>query len=260
LAPGLWKRKGYLAGDDATRAEQIAWALGEEEIRGIFCLRGGYGAMRLLPSLAVERLGASPKVFVGFSDLTALLVHFLQDRRWVVFHGPSLISRALASGGDSTTARALREAVMEGAAPGPILGEGWAPGKAEGPLVGGCLSLLSALAGTPYAPRLHGAILFLEDVNEPLYRLDRMLLQLRLAGLLDGVRGVVVGEMVGIRGAARPAALREALLEGLGFPAVPVVAGVASGHGGVNLTLPLGCRVTLDGDAGRLLFQEPGVW
>ena len=259
MAPDLWGSRGYLAGTDQVRAAQLLWAFQEEEIRGVFCLRGGYGSMRILPFLKPKLLREDPKIFVGFSDLTALLVHLLQKGSMVAFHGPTLNSPDLADGPSSPTARSLFRITMEGLPPEPIAGEAWQGGRAEGPLVGGCLSVLAALMGTPFAPRFAGAVLFLEDVNEPPYRVDRMLSQLRMAGALRGVQGIALGDMASRGGSRRQAELREALRGELCPLNIPILYGVPSGHGRVNLTLPLGTRVRLDGDQGVLSFHEAGV-
>lgn len=258
LAPGLWGRKGYLAGTDQGRASQLSWAFRDDEVRGVFCLRGGYGSMRILSLLERDLLLAHPKVFVGFSDATAILVYLLQAGQMVTFHGPTLSHPDLAGGPETSTARSLFRAVMETSPPETITGEAWAGGVTEGVLIGGCLSILAGIIGTPFAPRLRGAILFLEDVNEPLYRIDRMLTQLRLAGELEGVRGLVLGEGLGAHRSASRGRLRDLVLREFGT-ALPIVSGVSSGHSVVNLTLPLGIPVRLDGQRGVLQFLSGGV-
>jgi muramoyltetrapeptide carboxypeptidase len=230
--------------------------LEEEEIRGIFCLRGGYGSMRILPFLEPEFLQQHPKVFVGFSDLTALLLHLLLQGRMVTFHGPTLAHEDLARGPESLTARALKRVLLQGKPPEPLRGEILREGVAEGPLIGGCLSLLSALTGTPYAPRFSGCIGFFEDTGEPPYRIDRMLLQLRLSGALEGIRGVVLGPF---QGEIPPSSLRKTVLDALAPLEVPILLGVPSGHGEINFTLPLGIPVRLDARQGILTFLEAGV-
>ncbi len=258
LAPGVWGRKGYLAGTDQDRAAQLLWAFREEEIRGIFCLRGGYGSVRILPLLDPDLLLAHPKVLVGSSDATAILVYLMQAGEVVTFHGPTLSHPELARGPETPTAKSLFRAVMDTIPPEPIQGEAWAGGVAEGVLVGGCLSILAGMLGTPFAPRLRGSVLFLEDVNEPLYRIDRMLTQLRLAGEFEGVRGLVLGEGLGMHRSASRGRLRELILSEFGTD-LPILSGVSSGHSAVNLTLPLGIRVRLDGQVGLLHFSCDGV-
>ncbi len=245
----------YLAGSDQSRASQLVWALSSPEIRGVFCIRGGYGAMRVLPFLDGELFRKDPKVLLGFSDLTALLLGLGARAGVVTFHGPTLASSSLASGPDSPTAKALRRAVMEGHPQEPITGEIWQGGEAEGPLLGGCLSLISALLGTDFFPELEGCILFLEDVGEPLYRLDRMLYQLKLGGVLGRIAGLALGNLGG--GPRGEKILKEVVLEAVGSR-IPVLAGLPCGHGTQNITLSLGAWVRLD-KRGSLVFMEAGV-
>lgn len=246
----------YLAGSDKSRASQLGWALGAPEIRGIFCLRGGYGAMRILPFLDAGIFRKNPKVLVGFSDLTALLLGLGAKARVATFHGPTLASVSLASGPDSPTAKALHRAVMAGCPQEPVAGEIWQEGEAEGPLLGGCLSLVSALMGTDFFPELEGCILFLEDVGEPLYRLDRMLHQLKLGGVFGRIAGLALGNLGG--GPRGKKILKEVVLEAVGS-GIPVLAALPCGHGPRNLTLPLGTWVRLE-EKGSLVFTEAGVF
>jgi muramoyltetrapeptide carboxypeptidase len=260
-------RKGYLAGEDARRIEEWREAALDPEAKAIFCARGGYGAMRILSALDPAPLLARPKVLVGFSDVVAL--HALLNRAGLAtVHGPVV----------TQLGRAPEEAILHlgallagrppsprdgGGAPAP--GSGLAgtdtirPGRASGPLLGGTLAILAHLAGTPFAPRLDGAILLLEDVDERPYRLDRYLTQLRLAGLLDGVAAVALGQLTrcdaaGLRGVD---VVRE-LVRDLG---VPAILGLPVGHEDANFAVPLGARATLvapgPGEEGppRLLFD-----
>lgn len=245
----------YLASSDKSRASQLGRALSAPEIRGVFCLRGGYGAMRILPFLDDELFRKDPKVLVGFSDLTALLLGLGARAKVVTFHGPTLASSSLASGPDSPTAKALRRAVMEGCPQESMVGEIWQEGEAEGPILGGCLSLLSAIMGTDFFPEFEGCILFLEDVGEPLYRLDRMLHQLKLGGVFGRIAGLALGSLGGGRRGKQ--VLKEVVLEAVGR-GIPVLAALPCGHGPLNLTLPLGTWVRLD-KMGSLVFTEAGV-
>jgi muramoyltetrapeptide carboxypeptidase len=264
--PDLVASRWYLAGDDGRRIEEWREAVADPEARAIFCARGGYGAMRILPEIDPAPLLARPKLFVGFSDVTA--IHSLLNRAGLAsVHGP--VVTQLGRAPDD----ALRhlEALLFGRAPRPGAWEAPAPGagltgtrtlrtgRASGPLLGGTLAILAALQGTPFAPRLGGAILFLEDVGERPYRLDRYLTQLRLAGALDGLAGLAIGQLSGCdaNGLAGIDVLREAALA-LGVPAVE---GIPAGHEDANFALPLGARATLvapaPGEEGppRLLFD-----
>jgi muramoyltetrapeptide carboxypeptidase len=263
-------RTGYLAGDDARRLAEWGEAAADPEARAIWCARGGYGVMRLLEDLDPRPLAAAPKWLVGFSDITAL--HAVLNRAGLVtLHGPmvAFLPRL------PEAALVHLEALLFGraqppetnGAPGPGAGLAGSavitPGVAEGPLLGGSLTLLAHLCGTRFAPSLAGAILFVEDVGEKPYRIDRLFTQLRLSGALDGVRGVAVGQVSqcddgGQRGG-------DVLRELVGALGVPAVEGLAAGHETDNRALPLGAPARLvapaPGDPGvpRLLFvPAPG--
>lgn len=268
----VFTRRRYLAGEDARRAEEWREAVADPEARAIFCARGGYGAMRILPAVDPAPLLASPKLLVGFSDVTAL--HATLNRAGLAtVHGPVMtqLGRAPAPAVEHLVALLTRapELHPEGPpAPGAgLVGQGVIrPGRVEGPLLGGSLTLLAHLCGTPYLPSLAGAILALEDVDERPYRLDRYLTQLRLSGALEGLAGVALGYFTdcdgqGLRGLD---VVRE-WAEGLGVPAVD---GFPFGHEDANLAIPLGARAALiapgPGEAGppRLLFTgwaQPGA-
>lgn len=259
-------RARYLAGDDARRIEEWREAVADPEARAIFCARGGYGAMRLLPGVDPAPLLERPKVLVGFSDVTAL--HAVLNRAGLAtVHGPVLTQLGRAP----EPVVAHLEALLRGIAPragawdAPAPGAGLTgtitvrPGRVSGPVVGGSLTLLAHLCGTPYLPPLDGAILLLEDVAEKPYRLDRYFTQLRLAGVLDGVAGVALGQVVQCDDAmARGDEVLAELVAGLG---VPAIAGLPFGHEDVNFAVPLGARATLvapgPGEEGppRLLFD-----
>ena len=262
----LSARKGYLAGDDARRAEEWREAVSDPEARAIFCARGGYGAMRILPSIDPAPLLARPKAVVGFSDVTA--IHAALNRAGLAtVHGPVVtqLGRAPEDAVRHLEALLFEDPPRPGAWDVPAPGAGLVaartvrPGRASGPLLGGTLTLLAHLAGTPYAPRLDGAILLLEDVGEKPYRIDRCLTQLRLAGALAGVAGLALGRFTACDDGGLLAAdvLREAALA-LGVPAVE---GLPVGHEDANFAVPLGVRATLvapgPGEEGppRLLFD-----
>ncbi len=265
LAPGLLERDGFLAGDDGGRARDLGRLLRDPGVDAVLCARGGYGAMRLLPGLDLRALRARPKAFVGFSDVTAIHLAFAAEGL-VSFHGPvvecgagpeaeenlramaaalgGVGPRALAPAADPTGGRALR-----------TLGAG----RATGRLLGGNLSLLAATVGTPWEVPADGAVLFLEEVGEPAYRLDRYLTQLWLAGKLQAAAGFVVGDLAGCcQGPHEPDAV-ELLAERLLPLGKPCLAHLPLGHGARNGTIPLGVRVELDAGARTLTFMEPAV-
>ena len=244
----------FLAGDDATRLADLHAAFADPGIAAVFALRGGWGSARLLDRIDTDLLRANPKLLVGFSDITAL--HALLVREGLVgVHAPMPGSNLVLDGnGDDAQALfdALMQPLLEGHRFAPALADGhWrVPGHAEGMLVGGNLSLVAVLLGTPWAWPSEGTILFLEDVSESLYRVDRLLTQLRLAGVLERTRGFVLGSFTED---ADPAAVLREHLAGLGKP---VLAGWPAGHSIPNRALPLGAAVTLDATAGTLTLRQ----
>lgn len=242
----LFETHRYLAGTDDARAAELQRALDDDALRAVFTARGGYGAMRLLPTLRLS----TPKLVVGFSDATALHLA-AQKQGWRSVHGPVLtqLGRQPAEVVDRLFA------VLEGQPVAPLTGQRTVcPGVAEGPLLGGNLSVFSRLIGTPWMPKLHGAVLLIEDVGERPYRLDRMWMHLKLAGLLEGLRGVVFGEFTGCDEKDGAVTSAEVLDELAGQLGVPCAAGFQIGHGEVNLPLMLGAPVRLDATARTLTF------
>jgi muramoyltetrapeptide carboxypeptidase len=264
LAENAGGRHGYLSAPDEVRAADLNAALRDPENDAIWFLRGGYGTMRILDRIDWGALLRRPRPLIGFSDATA--VHLALQRDGLVsFHGPHPAVEELTDYAESGIRRALTEREPLGAVPFPPGSAGRAEtlvgGVAEGPLVGGNLSLLAATVGTPYAIRPEGAILFLEEVGEPAYRVDRLLSQLQLAGILSRVAGVAVGAVSDSpdppgRGIPLPA---ELLLDRLGELGVPVAFGFPFGHVPDNWTLPVGVRARLDAGAGTLELLEAGV-
>lgn len=256
-------RHGYLAAPDEARLHDLNQAIRSAEVDAIWCLRGGYGTMRILDGIDWGALAARPRPLIGFSDNTAL--HLAARRVGVVsYHAPHPAAAEV-----SEFSLALLHRTLTGtSSAGPLPLPGGAPpprallrGTAEGPLVGGNLALLAALAGTPYALRAQGAIVFMEEVGEPAYRVDRLLSQLRLSGALDGVAGVAIGAFSEAPDADRrdlPTA-HEVVLDRLGDLGVPILAGLPVGHVPDNWTLPVGVRARLDADAGTLELLEPAV-
>jgi muramoyltetrapeptide carboxypeptidase len=259
-------RRGYLAGDDTRRVEEWREAVSDPESKAIFCARGGYGAMRILPAVDPTPLLDRPRMLVGFSDITAL--HAVLNRAGLAtVHGPVVtqLGRAPEDALAHLEQLLFRRAPPPGAFEVPAPGAGLVatrtlrPGRASGPLLGGTLMIIAHLLGTPFAPVLDGAILFLEEVGERPYRIDRCLTQLRLSGALDGVAGIAVGQFTGCDDGGQLGldVVREAALA-LGVPAIE---GLPSGHLDANLALPLGARATLvapaPGEEGppRLLFD-----
>ncbi|WP_293762652.1 LD-carboxypeptidase [uncultured Aquitalea sp.] len=260
LLPGVFQRQDYLSGPDEQRLADLHMAFAEARFDAVFCLRGGYGTPRLLPNLDLSLIARHPKPFVGYSDITALHIAFNQAGL-PTFHGPMLASD-LAVNGDQQHEHALFKLLAGKLAAGADVPTATGfplqtlrGGKARGPLLGGNLALVAALAGTPWALRGDGAVLFLEDVGEEPYRIDRMLNQLKQCGLLGRVAGVILGDFALPQGvdAQALAPLWQHYLLPLG---VPVLAGWRSGHCFPNMPLPLGVAVELDADAGRLTLLQ----
>ncbi len=252
-------REGFLAGADRARARRLTAALGEETTQAVWCIRGGYGTARLLRWLDLPALRRHPKLLVGFSDVTALLVQLASPGGFVTIHGPVItqLPRLLI-----VHLRWLASLLFGMQTPGEVpLGatRTLVPGKVEGRLMAGNLSTLVSLAGTSFAPDLRGAVLCLEDVNEQAYRLDRLFWQLASAGLLAGVRGIVLGDLVGCTPGGGRHSARRVLEEAVSALRLPSVSGRGFGHGRRNLALPIGARVRLDAGAGTLRLLEPAV-
>jgi len=255
---GLFACSRYLAGSDARRLAELASALADETVRAVFAARGGYGTLRLLAQLGPKlRAGAfTPKPVVGFSDLTAL--HgALQAAGWQSVHGPVVTQLGTQPRAVLDRLFHLLEAADAPAA--PLAGTVLVRGVAEGPLLGGNLSLLTRLLGTPWLPPLDGGVLLLEDVGERPYRLDRMWTHLRLAGVFERVRALALGEFTECEEPEAAYRSAEVLADLAAETGLPCVAGLPIGHGPVNHPVPLGARVRLDAVAGRLEFLEPAV-
>lgn len=259
-------RDRYTAGSDERRARELVSAFNDPEVKAVWGARGGYGSMRLFDLLDEEALGAHPKIFIGYSDLTALHLYFYRRFNWVTFHGP-MAAKDLAGGDEHYDRRTLIDALTSAAPLGEIdasttvmLHDGGG-GVVEGRLLGGCLSLISAMMGTRYELDTRDAILFLEDTATKPFAIDRMLRQLRLAGKFDGVRAIIFGEMTDcIQHAEQGYRIEDVLAECTAGLGVPVMFGLPSGHSPRgNLTLPLGVRAALDAGRGRLRIDEAAV-
>jgi len=240
----------YFAGSAKRRARELDEMFIRDEVRAIICARGGYGANYLLDTLNLERIVTHPKIFVGYSDITTLLTYILDSTGLVTFHGPMVTKDfAHADGVDVRSWDAALTGTSEwalniGSESGAKL---LAAGSADGILYGGCLSMLVASLGTPYEIQTAGTILFIEDVATKPYQVDRMLMQLKLAGKFAGVHGIVFGEMLDCSPIKdQDYTLEEVVLRVIGDLGVPVAYGLRSGHvSRGNITLPFGVRAAL---------------
>jgi muramoyltetrapeptide carboxypeptidase len=272
----IYRRWGYLAGDDETRAEELMHAVADPEVAAIFPARGGTGITRLLDVLDYSLFRKHPKILAGFSDITALHSALQQQTGLVTFHSPDPMDGIGTSDGlTELSARTFWRAVLaenytnrQEAGYEVPLNEterenivSFAPGKAQGRLVGGNLSLVCAMLGTPYEYDMTGSILLLEEIAEEPYRVDRMLSQLRLAGKLDVLAGVVLGQFTecGVS-ADKPSLTLPEIFEGyFSSLGIPVLKNFPTGHTPDNVTLPLGVQVELNADERRLTILENPV-
>jgi muramoyltetrapeptide carboxypeptidase len=250
----ILERDIYFAGSVERRARELEDMFERDDVRAIVCARGGYGSNYLLPALDFKKIAAHPKIFVGYSDLTSLLTTFADAANSVVFHGPmvakdfahadygiDLLSWQNALGGETEWE------IGQGSGAKPLVA-----GAAQGTLYGGCLSILVSALGTPYDIQTAGTILFIEDVAAKPFQIDRMLMQLKLAGKLDDVRGIIFGEMLDcLQSSNQDYTLEEVVLRVVGDLGVPVAFGLRSGHvSRANITLPIGVKARLEVGSG----------
>jgi muramoyltetrapeptide carboxypeptidase len=248
LPPSLFERRRYLAGSDELRAAQLAEAFTDDQIRAVFTARGGSGAGRLLPLIDLGQMPLKP--LVGVSDVTVLHAA-LQTARRVSIHGPAITQ--LVEQPDWVITRLF--ALLEGQIAEPLTGTPLVPGVVEGPLLGGNLTVFATLLGTRWLPDVSGAVLLLEEIAEPPYRIDRVWTHLRNAGVIGRVAGIALGQFIDCEpadGRYGPHAAREVLADLAAAAGVPCVVDLPVGHGNVNAPLALGARVRLDGTAGTL--------
>lgn len=256
----------YFAGPAERRVRELEEMFTRPEVRAIICARGGYGANYLLDKIDVEKVRANPKIFVGYSDVTSLLTYFNDATGLVTFHGPMVTKdfsrsdgvdlhswiRAVSGDGDW----GINASGDSGVRP-------LADGAAQGVLYGGCLSMLAASLGTPYEIQTPGTILFIEDVQAKPYQIDRMLMQLKLAGKFDDVRGIIFGEMIDcVQHEKQGYTLEQVVMRIVGPLGIPIIYGLRSGHvSQENVTLPLGVRAELQVTGPRISFRilEPAA-
>jgi muramoyltetrapeptide carboxypeptidase len=244
VGPHVSERVGYLAGHDRDRLNDINRAIRDPKIDAIWCLRGGYGVMRILSGIDYDALSRTPKAIIGYSDITALHAAVQRKCRLITYHGPTAREAMTDLSRDSLRRAVVEQADSCGIAPNA---REINAGVAEGRLVGGNLAVLAALCGTPFAPDLSDGILILEDINEPVYRIDRMFQQLKLAGAFNGCKAIAFGECTGCDdtgGGNR--SFDEVLGEIAHSLGVPCVAGIPIGHITEQWTIPLGAMAKLD--------------
>jgi muramoyltetrapeptide carboxypeptidase len=253
--PNLFSKKGYLAGLDEARLDDIHAMFSDSSVKAVFCARGGYGTIRILDKIDYNTISGNPKIIVGYSDITALLFAILRKAGMVTFHGP--LMRDLAKDTQNNLDGLLnilssRSALTIDFSKEMIINSG----KARGMIIGGNLSIISSLIGTNFMPLMKGVILFIEDKGEPLYRIDRMLNHLKLSGLINNLSGLIAGDFVDCGDISDINRLLKDISAEL---KVPIVSGLTIGHGEKNLSIPIGLHGELDTERKRLFFPEAPV-
>jgi muramoyltetrapeptide carboxypeptidase len=259
-APECTFRLRQFAGPDGDRIRAIETMFADPAVKAIICAKGGYGSPRIVDRLDYGLIARNPKRFVGYSDVTALLLGIAQRAGLETYHGPMLVDAAgdLAAASRAHLLATLTDEPAPAAVAELLAGVRVVrPGRAEGRLIGGNLSLLVNMIGTKTDFDPAGAILFLEDVDEHLYQIDRMLVHLQRAGKLDGIAALLIGEMTGLKDNAVPfgATVEAMALERLGDADIPVVANFPCGHGARQMTLPIGAQARLACSADRIDFE-----
>jgi muramoyltetrapeptide carboxypeptidase len=266
------KRWGFLAGQDRERAGDVMRMFADKKIHGIICLRGGYGAGRVLPLLDYSAIRASPKIFVGYSDITSFHCALLKKSNLLTFHGPTVAAAFTESNYPEFSRQSWLKILTQPVAAGSLCAgydkktvEVVRSGRVAGELIGGNLSVLMTTLATPYQPSFRGKILFIEDVGEKPYQMDRMLTHLANAGLLQQVTGVAVGtcddcgDPRAKSGGEFRQTVEDVFRERLRPLKIPVVIGLPFGHVPHNATIPVGGRALLDATNGDLVITHPSV-
>ena len=250
----LYDRLGYLAGDDQVRLQDLHTMFENDRVKVILCARGGYGTLRLLPEIAFDLIRTHPKIISGYSDISALLLAVHEKTGLVTFHGPMVKDMTQDDSGNLAAFLDLvsgEERLTLDLSGGRMI----RPGQGRGPLLGGNLTVICHLAGTPFMPSLQGALLFIEERGEDLYRIDRLLTQLRVGGLLEGIAGLILG---GFDDCGDFTAIERLVAERCHGLDIPILSGLPVGHGPKNRCLPLGVQAFLD--AGSMSLSMEGSW
>jgi muramoyltetrapeptide carboxypeptidase len=251
----IFEKNGYLAGSDSHRAGLVMQFFKDYRVNALLCARGGFGSLRILPLLDFNIIRQNPKVFVGHSDITALLAAITAKSRLVTFHGPLVTTLANAP---EMTCSTLLTAISSNAIVElkPAQGIALKAGRARGRVIGGNLTTLCHMLATPFEPRFENHILLLEDRGEAHYRIDRMLFQMKLAGCFKGVAGLVLGSFQDCGSLDGIFRIFEAHFQDM---SLPILAGFDVGHGPQNMTMPVGLEATLDADEQILSFDQPAT-
>ncbi len=262
LGDYVYDRKHFLAGEDQDRADDLMAMFENPDIKAIFCARGGYGVNRVLPLLDSKIIRKNPKIVVGSSDITLLLIYLVQKCGLVAFHGPMVAGSfgCKPMRVSKTQYRKMLTGVKDGSRLSAPQARVLQAGTGRGKLVGGCLTLMCRSLKTPWEIQTKGGIVLIEDVNEPAYRIDGMLWQLKSAGKFRGVKDILVGEMINCRFAeGQKGTLADLFREIIPNRNIPVLTQVPVGHGNEMWTLPLGVEATLDTETKSLKLKNNGV-
>ena len=254
-SPHLFDRKDYLAGEDKARLKDLHAMFRDKKIKAILCARGGYGTQRILQQLDYSLFSRNPKILVGYSDITALLLALYKKSGMITIHGP--VVRDLLKG-DGRNATLLLKLMTSGELTPVNFPNGTAinKGRAEGVVLGGNLSLICHLIGTAFLPSFKGKLLFMEEKGEPLYRIDRLLTHLLLSGEMEKCAGLMIGTF---EECGDPASVIGLVRERCSRLNMPILTGLPVGHGEHNVPLPIGVRAVLDTGTMSLEFKEPCV-
>lgn len=265
LGSHIHDRFGYLAGTDEARLHDLHDMFSDSEVKAIFCTRGGYGTPRILGHIDYELIRQNPKVFMGYSDVTALQLAIFARTGLATFSGP-MVAVEMGKGISDFTETHFWETIGSTRSPRKMANISGAltcikSGRAQGRLLGGCLSLVTTLVGTPFLPELQGAILLLEDIGEEPYQIDRRLMQLKLAGILGEIRGLVFGRFQDCEpvNPAESLSLEEVIRDIVSDLNIPVVMNLPYGHVDNKYTIPFGVEASLNADEGYLEILESGV-
>ena len=260
LGKHVRNQNGYLAGTDQERLEDLMNMFKDPEVDGIMCIRGGWGCNRILPFIDYDVIRSNPKVFCGFSDITSLHMAFYVNSGLHSFHGPGG-----KSDWNSFTTDAFNRVIRDAERAQYFIHDSSedhfviTPGKSEGVLLGGNLSVLTSMIGSEYLPSFDGAILFLEDIGESVYRIDRMLTQLKLAGILDQISGFVFGKCTECSAGNNSLTLEQVFNDHIKPLDIPAFYGAMISHEDDNITLPVGIKAEIDADQRTISMLEPGV-
>ncbi|MCG0276796.1 MAG: LD-carboxypeptidase [Thermosediminibacteraceae bacterium] len=268
IGRSCYENYGYLAGSDDVRAYDINDMFASPEISAIFCMRGGYGTLRILDLLDYESISKNPKIFLGYSDITAIHIALIQKSGLVTFHGPMPAADFTCNDFNKFTKDAMLKALTSNSPLGEIKSpEGYpaaemlVPGSAEGEIIGGNLSVIVSTIGTPYEIDTRGKLLMIEEIGEEPYRIDRMLTQLRLSGKLNDAAGIILGQFTNCvpKHPEKSLTLDQVFRDILVPLNKPVIKGVCFGHEEHKATIPMGVKARIDGERAALLIEESAV-